>query len=166
MAFRPKKIVSGAQTGADRAALDVARQLGLPHGGWVPLGRWAEDGPVEACYDLTETPSGQPEQRTHWNVRDSDATVVLSRGRLTGGSALTARIAQRLGKPVLTLNLRRMSRAEARERLADFLAEHQPAVLNVAGPRASNDPRIYAVVAELLLAVLGPTQAAPANPAP
>ena len=135
--------------------MDAARLLALPHGGWVPRGRWAEDGPVPPWYQLVETPSPQPRQRTRWNVRDSDATLIVSHGPLRGGSALTRRFARELGKPCLVLNLDRLSPVAARRRLLAFLSRHQPATLNVAGPRASHDPRIYAAVLDLLLRVLG-----------
>src|SRR5947209_13063019 len=93
------KIVSGGQTGVDRAALDVALELGLPCGGWCPRGRRAEDGPLPARYPLTETSwEGYP-QRTRWNVRDSDGTLILTRGQPDRGTALTIKLAQRLGKP-------------------------------------------------------------------
>ena len=75
------KIVSGGQTGVDRAALDVALDLSLPCGGWCPKGRKAEDGPIAAHYPLTETPLDSYPQRTEWNVRDSDGTLVLTRGK-------------------------------------------------------------------------------------
>ena len=71
------EIVSGGQTGVDRAALDAALALGMRCGGWCPAGRWAEDGPIDPRYPLRETPSGDPAQRTEWNVRDSDATLIL-----------------------------------------------------------------------------------------
>src|SRR5687768_4395889 len=92
-------IVSGGQTGVDRAALDAAMALGLPVAGWCPAGRWAEDGPIPARYPLTETPSADPAQRTEWNVRDSDATLLLGDGnRPSPGVDLTARCISRLEK--------------------------------------------------------------------
>src|SRR5207302_8438813 len=99
------RIISGGQTGVDRAALDVALELGLPCGGWCPRGRRAEDGPLDARYPLRETPwSGYP-QRTGWNVRDSDGTLILTRGRPDRGTAYTAEVAGRLHKPCLILDL-------------------------------------------------------------
>ena len=98
---RDLRVVSGGQTGVDRAALDLARELHLPCGGWCPRGRRAEDGVVPARYRLRETPSTAYTQRTEWNVRDADATLILHRGPLQGGSALTARIARRLRHPLL-----------------------------------------------------------------
>src|SRR5437660_8666127 len=97
------KLISGGQTGVDRAALDVALELGLPCGGWCPRGRKAEDGVIPDRYPLAETPSPSYRQRTRWNVRDSDGTLILVRGRPTGGTALTLASARRLGKPVLVV---------------------------------------------------------------
>src|SRR5215207_7650617 len=98
-------IISGGQTGADRAALDVAIAHGLSHGGWCPRQRRAEDGVIPPEYLLRETPSSHYSQRTKWNVRDSDATVVFSiKARLTGGTRLTFELARQLGKPVLQLS--------------------------------------------------------------
>ena len=84
----------------DRAALDVALELGMPCGGWCPAGRWAEDGAIDPRYPLVETPSADPAARTEWNVRDSDATLLLTTGDESPGTALTRDIARRLGKPV------------------------------------------------------------------
>jgi hypothetical protein len=99
------KIVSGGQTGADRAALDFAIKQGIPHGGWCPKERIAEDGPVDAKYQLKETPSSNYEQRTEWNVQDSDGTVIFSIGKeLSGGSLLTLNFAQMEEKPWIYLS--------------------------------------------------------------
>src|SRR5258705_210532 len=99
-----QKIMSGAQTGADRAALDWAIEHGVPHGGWCPKGRPAEDGPIDLRYQLQETPSSSYPQRTEWNVRDSDGTAVFSIGEiLTGGSKKTIELARKHGRPVLHL---------------------------------------------------------------
>lgn len=152
--MKPSKIVSGGQTGADRAALDAAMALGIAHGGWAPLDRWAEDGPIAPCYQLREAPSGDVTVRTAWNVRDSDATLILSHGRLRGGSRLTRDLARAEGKPVLHIDLERFDAEAAASKLRDWLQEVQPAVLNVAGPRASSDPRIYHKTLELLTCVL------------
>jgi hypothetical protein len=99
------KIVSGGQTGADRAGLDWARKHGIPHGGWCPKGRRAEDGPIDAKYQLQESPSSNYLQRTEWNVRDSDGTVILSIGEhVTGGSLKTVELAIKHRKPHLHLS--------------------------------------------------------------
>jgi hypothetical protein len=146
-----KKIISGGQTGADRAALDVAIELGIPHGGCVPLGRWAEDGPVADKYHLQECDSRLPAVRTELNVRHADATLIFSRGRLTGGSALTRQLARRCKKPMLHVDLHTMNRREARQRIEAWLREVRPGVLNVAGPRRSKDRYIYREVRAILL---------------
>ena len=135
----------------DRAALDVALALGIPCAGWCPRGRRAEDGPIPARYPLTETPrSGYP-QRTEWNVRDSDATLVLTRGRPTGGTSLTAGLARRLGRPLLVLDLLQQP---GPGEVAPFLASHAVRVLNVAGPRESEQPGIHAQARRFLEAAL------------
>jgi hypothetical protein len=148
---------SGGRTGADRAALDFAIEFGLPHGGWCPRGRKAEDGPIEERYQLTETPSLRYSQRTEWNVRDSDATIVFSIApQVSGGSALTIAIAQRLGKPWLHLSAVVVSAegADPAEVLLDFLATHRVSRLNVAGPRASQEPEVAAFVRQVFVAAL------------
>jgi hypothetical protein len=135
----------------DRAALDVALAREMPCGGWCPKGRRAEDGAIDARYPLAETPSEQYPQRTEWNVRDADGTLILSRGRLTGGSALTRTLARRLGKPCLVVNLAGRPSARA---VQGWLARHQVRELNVAGPRESQQPGIAAQAAQFLQEVL------------
>jgi hypothetical protein len=148
-----QKIVSGGQTGADRAALDAAISLDIPHGGWVPRGRLTELGPLSEEYCMTEADSAWPAVRTELNVRDSDATLIVSHGNLTGGSALTRRLARRHAKPWLHVDLFRLNGTEATEAIRDWLREVRPQVLNVAGPRASTDGKIYRKVFDLLRAV-------------
>lgn len=155
-------IVSGGQTGADRAALDFAIEFGLAHGGWCPRGRKAEDGPIDERYELTETPSHRYNQRTEWNVRDSDATVAFSIMReVTGGTALTLSLAERLGKPCLHLASERASATgtDPAAELLTFLGEHRVGRLNVAGPRASQEPLVAAFVRSVLVAALDRSQA-------
>lgn len=132
-------VVSGGQTGVDRAALDAARAAGLPIGGWCPRGRLAEDGPIPAEYPLRETPSDDYAERTEWNVRDADATLVLTRGRPSPGTALTIELARRLDRRLLVLDLRDSPDPTA---IATFVREGEIAVLNVAGPRESQSPGI------------------------
>ena len=147
------KIISGGQTGADRAALDWAIQNNVPHGGWCPKGRWAEDGPIGEKYQLQETPSSSPAQRTEWNARDSDGTVIFARSKtLNGGSRLTAKFARQYHKP--QLHLSRISDDSGAE-LRSFIRQHKIKVLNVAGPRASQEPRVGSFVTRLLGLVLG-----------
>ncbi len=152
------KIVSGGQTGVDRAALDAAREIGLPCGGWVPRGRRAEDGRVPARYPMRETASWKYPQRTRLNVRDSDATLIVSRGAPAGGTALTASFARGAGRPCLVIDLD----AETNAALAaarQWLIAHQVRVLNVAGPRESTAPGIAADAFDFLRALLaGETQ--------
>jgi hypothetical protein len=141
------QVISGGQTGVDRAALDVAQELGVPCGGWCPRGRRAEDGPIPESYPLRETPSASYPERTAWNVRDSDGTLVVTRGRPRGGTALTVSLARRAGKPVIVANLE--GGANAAE-IRAFLLEHRIRVLNVAGPRESEAPGIHDQAAALL----------------
>ena len=149
------RIVSGGQTGADRAALDVGLEVGLEIGGWVPPGRLAEDGTIPARYPgLREAASPDPVVRTELNVRDSDATVILSHGTLTGGSALTLEFARSLERPILHLDLTAQELVAAASRLREWLALEKPRVLNVAGPRASKDPHIYDATKQVLLDAL------------
>lgn len=147
-----EKVVSGGQTGVDRAALDAALELALPCGGWCPRGRRAEDGPIDARYPLTETPSDDYSQRTAWNVRDSDGTLILTRGAPIGGTALTIDVAERLRKPHLVVDLARSSRPRAAR---EWLDRNAVRVLNVAGPRESGMPGIYADALAFLRSVLG-----------
>ena len=149
------RIVSGGQTGADRAALDAALELGLDAGGWVPFGRQAEDGIIPGRYpNLKEAESELPAVRTELNVRDSDATVIFSHGALIGGTALTESMARKLTKPLLHLDLDRISEVAASAELYDWLVRQRLGTLNVAGPRESQDPAIYAGTKRVLIVAL------------
>lgn len=142
------KIISGGQTGADRAALDVAIRHKLPHGGWCPAGRRAEDGPIGAQYALTETPTADYLERNEWNVRDSDGTAILTIGSVvTGGSLATVRFAVELGKPHICLSSASDQPARA---LADFIERNGIRCLNVAGSRESDVPGTYRWVTQIL----------------
>ena len=148
-----KRIVSGAQTGADRAALDAAISLGIPCGGWVPKGRLDELGVIPAEYpNLVEAEDSVPDTRTRLNVRDSDATVIFSHGPLFGGSLLTDQFARELCRPCLVLDMTGQTVEQAAIRLRQWFAELELEVLNVAGPRASHDEGIYRAVFEVLRA--------------
>ena len=150
-----RRIVSGAQTGVDRAALDVALELGISCGGWVPLGRIDERGRIPDRFPrLRETASADWDERTEANVRDSDGTLILSRGPLTGGSAYTKRVADRLGRPCLHLDLAVRSRAETVAEARAWIEREAIEVLNVAGPRASKDPALPDVARQVLREVL------------
>ncbi len=151
-AVKPAKIVSGGQTGVDRGALDAAIALGIPHGGWCPRGRLAEDGPIPAGYRLTETESAEYSVRTERNVLDSDGTLILFRGELSGGTELTRRLAGRHQKPCFVVDLDAMSEPEAVRR---WLVESRVQTLNVAGPRESQNRGISADARQVLETLFG-----------
>ena len=149
------KIISGGQTGADRAALDWAIKRGIMHGGWCPKGRKAEDGTIDRRYNLVETHSEDYSQRTEWNVRDSDGTAVLSiRRELRGGSLLTVELAGKRKKPVIHLR-QEDEQSNPSEELRSFIKEFGISVLNVAGPRESDEPGVYQFVTRVLDQSLG-----------
>ena len=133
-----ERIISGGQTGVDRVALDVALQLGMPCGGWCPRGRLAEDGPIPARYPLREAPTSEYAERTAWNVRDSDATLVITWGPPTEGTAYTVHIAESLAKPCHVVDLARNE--PPGPEVLRWIEENHVRVLNVAGPRASRWP--------------------------
>lgn len=144
------KIISGGQTGADRAALDFAIARSIPYGGWLPKGRKTEDGALDPKYRLREMPTTDYAKRTEQNVLDADGTVIISHGFPVAGSALTLEFARRHNKPCLPIDLKEMSPKKASEALVFWLAENGIRVLNVAGPRAGRDPAIYPAVKNLL----------------
>jgi len=145
------KIVSGGQTGVDRGALDAAIAMGAAHGGWCPRGRLAEDGPIPDRYQLSETDSAEYPIRTEQNVLDSDATLILCRGRLSGGTELTLRLAERHRRPHLVVDLRDPCPPQEVRR---WLQTQGVQVLNVAGPRESQSPGIGAEARGFVEAVL------------
>jgi hypothetical protein len=144
------KIISGGQTGADRAALDVAMAHGIPHGGWIPKGRKTEKGPLPAKYQLKEMPTNSYPERTEKNVIDSDGTLIISHGNLTGGSDYTREMAQKHNKPWIHVDASKYSVDAAVEVIRAWLGGNNIRVLNVAGPRASKDPKIYGTTDTLL----------------
>jgi hypothetical protein len=144
------KIVSGGQTGADRAALDWAIEKGLPHAGWCPKGRLSEDGPIALCYNLQETETDEYPERTKRNVRDSDGTVIFTIGpKLSQGSLLTLTTAQQLGKPCLHLSAEKPIDQNVL-RLQEFVKQQGIEVLNVAGTRGSKEPGVCDFVRDVL----------------
>lgn len=150
------KIVAGGQTGVDRAALEWALGNGVPHGGWCPKGRKAEDGVIPPQFQLRETGSDNYSIRTRRNVRDSGGTVIFSENaELTGGTQETAEFAKETGKPLLRL-VSSMGVDEAAAQLNAFLQEHRIVVLNIAGPRASEEPNACAFVKTVLSQALKP----------
>lgn len=145
-----KRIISGGQTGADRAALDWAIERSVPYGGWCPQGRKAEDGPLSAHYGLRETPSDKCIQRTECNVRDSDGTMIISiSSALSGGSQNTAKFADQYRKPWLHIAQTREGE-HGPELLRDFVTRNRVRVLNVAGPREFSEPDVGAFVKQVL----------------
>jgi hypothetical protein len=145
-----KKVISGGQTGADQAALDIAIKLDIPHGGWVPKGRLTEDGPLPEKYGMQETGSANYPERTERNVADSDGTLIFSHGELSGGSRLTQELAGKHGRPCLHINLNTISAFHAAQKIKSWTIENHIEVLNVAGSRASGDPDIYQAVVDIL----------------
>ena len=142
------KIISGGQTGADRAALDWALSHNVPCGGWCPKGRKAEDGIIDAKYPLQETASASYVRRTEWNVQDSEATVICSIDAvLSGGSKKALEFAHKHNKPCLHLHA---GMADAGERLRNFVHLEEIYVLNVAGPRAGKEPTVAQFVTATL----------------
>ena len=157
MTFRVMRIVSGGQTGADRAALDVAIDLGIDYGGWCPAGGWAEDFPeppglLAAYPKLSATAEADPEVRTRLNVMDSDVTLIVWDSRThSPGTERTIEAAQELGRPFLVTS------GDAEETRAWLDGFSTPIVLNVAGPRESGSPGSYARTATLLRDLLART---------
>ena len=148
-----KRIISGGQTGVDRAALDVALKLGIACGGRCPKHRRAEDGAIDLRYPLIETEDEGYAERTVCNVVDADGTLILNRGILSGGTALTRRVAQQKGRPCLVVGL---PNPHAPQIVRAWIAEHNITVLNVAGPRESRQNKIYDDARRFLTDLLKP----------
>ena len=148
-----RQIVSGGQTGVDRAALDVALELGIPCGGWCPKGRLAEDGPIPERYPLRETRTTRYARRPLGNVRAPDAPLILAREPLGGGTAYTERCARELERPCLVVPPDAADPATL-ARVRAWLAANDVEILNVAGPRESGAPGVHALAAAFLRALL------------
>ncbi|HNR32968.1 MAG TPA: putative molybdenum carrier protein [Candidatus Hydrogenedentes bacterium] len=158
-----ERVHSGGQTGVDRAALDVAMRLGILCGGWCPKGRLAEDGPIPFSYPLRETPTSDYADRTLWNVRDTDGTLILTHGEPMGGTALTRVFALKEQKPHLVVDLAAEPRVET---VRAWLRAHAVRVLNVAGPRTSTIPGIYDLACAFLETLLREEQEDRVSPPP
>lgn len=130
-------LVTGGQTGIDRAVLDFCLEHQLPCGGWCPGDRQAENGPIDAGYPVTPLPGAGYPERTYANVKDADVTIILFAGKLTGGTAYSAAVARELEKPLRIIDLSITSAEEAAARVKDFLAHYRPSVVNFSGPRHS-----------------------------
>lgn len=151
------KIISGGQTGVDRGSLDAAIAAGTKHGGWCPRGRLAEDGTIPGRYALRETPSSEYPARTEQNVLDSDATLIISRGDPTGGTELTVRLARKHGKPCWIVDLDDLPDvAAAITNIRRWLKSNAVEVLNVAGPRESQNAGIAAAAEQFVSRLLVP----------
>ncbi len=156
--WRVTKVVSGGQTGVDRAALDVAIELGVDCGGWCPKGRRSEDGPIPIGYPLQETATTNYAERTALNIRESDATLILAHGTLRGGTALTKQIADRYRRPCLVVDPREPS---AVLDVIDWLRKQAVQVLNIAGPRENLRGEVAPQAANFLRELLKPSAAHP-----
>jgi len=140
------KVISGGQSGADRAGLDWAIERNISHGGWCPKGRRSEEGAIDVRYQLIETPASNYLERTEWNVRDSDATLIFTLSeKLDGGSKKTAEFAEKHGKPWRHIHPRVHPKF-----IASFLLKYQVSILNIAGKRESSVVGISQWVVEIL----------------
>jgi hypothetical protein len=141
---RITKVISGGQTGADRAGLDAAIELGLDYGGAIPAGRRTEDGTLSLRYNkMKELKSLHYQARTEKNVLDADATLIFTFNRMGSGSALTTKIADQHYKPCLHINLSKQQDDEAITIVSAWLDAVRPHTLNVAGSRESTAIGIY-----------------------
>jgi hypothetical protein len=131
------KIISGGQTGVDRAALDVALKHGIDCGGWCPAGRLDELGKIPQRYPLREMEQGGFADRTLQNVKDSDGTIVICFNKPRGGTQFTIECCEQVNRPHLVINAAQTSATEAATAIGDFVREHKIDILNVAGPRQS-----------------------------
>ena len=144
------KIISGGQTGADRAALDFAIKNSIPHGGWIPKGRLTEEGPLSDHYQLREMETRNYSKRTEQNVIDSDGTLILSHGTLTGRSTFKRQFANKHQRPWLHIDFNKVSMQESAKQIKNWVDGNEIKTLNIAGPRASKDSRIYRKTLEVL----------------
>jgi len=149
------KILSGGQTGVDRAALDAALELGIACGGWCPAGRHADDGPIPARYPLRETADMDHTVRTEHNVRDSDGTLMFYRGKLQGGTAYAVLMAEKLRRPVLAIDV---EAPPAPAEVIAWLARHRVRCVHIGGQREATSPGIYAAAGGLIRDILRQSQ--------
>jgi hypothetical protein len=136
-------IISGGQTGVDRAALDVALRQGIECGGWCPVGRLDEFGRIPDRYPVQELKAGGFTERTLQNVKDSDGTVVIYSGRIDGGTEQTVRFCIELKRPYQLIDASNLSTEHAAKLITDFVRGKKIGILNVAGPRQSEWPGGY-----------------------
>ena len=166
-----RKIISGGQTGAQQAALDAAIQCHIPHGGWISKGRLTETGRLSNKYKLTEMPTGSPEKRTEQNVIDSDGTLVITHGELSGGERFIRGKTEKHNKPFLHVDLDNINAFQAAHVVKKWASDNHIEILNVTGPEISIDKYIYQAVMRLLTTVfhmemIEDSMPDPMNPAP
>jgi hypothetical protein len=152
------KVISGGQTGVDRAALDAALAASFPCGGWCPEDRRAEDGPIAASYPLLAMPGGGYAERTRKNVMDSDGTAVIYFGDLEGGTELAAYLCMKNSRPYKLIDGDEVSVERAIQLMTRFVRDRQVAILNVAGPRATQRPQAYAYARAVISGLLVRTE--------
>lgn len=152
--FQNLKIISGGQTGVDRAALDAALESGVSAGGWCPEGRLAEDGPITERYPLQELPDGGYTERTLKNVQDSDATVIFYFETISGGTEETLLYCLNEKKPYLLIDGSGITEDTASKRIKHFIDQNKITRLNVAGPRASKEKRAYEYTRQVITRLL------------
>lgn len=145
----PELVLSGGQTGVDRAALDWAIAMDMAHGGWCPRGRITQDGPLPERYHLKETEAAGYSQRTRMNVRDADATLIIHHGPLTGGTRLTCRFVDEMKKPVQMVDLDKAWPSQT-VKVQAWWTELGLHSLNVAGPSEERMPGIHALAMQFL----------------
>jgi hypothetical protein len=144
------KIISGGQTGVDRAALDVALRHGIECGGWCPTGRLDEFGKIPDHYPVQELPGGGFTERTLQNVKDSDGTAVIYPRELGGGTKQTVRFCVQLNRPHELIDASKISSEGAAKLISDLVSENKIGILNIAGPRQSEWPEGYAYACRAL----------------
>lgn len=145
-----KKIISGGQIGADQAALDVAIKLDIPHGGWIQKGRKTQGGLLPEKYKLKEMPTPSFIKRVEQNVIDSDGTLILSHGKLTGGSDYSRKMALKHKRQLLHIDLAQIDTLQAAKLIHSWIVLYHISIMNVAGSRASEDPQIYKATMDIL----------------
>jgi hypothetical protein len=144
------KIISGGQTGVDRAALDAALRHGIESGGWCPTGRLDEFGRIPDRYAVKELEDSGSTERTLQNVKDSDGTVIIYTGKLSGGTEQTLHFCIEQRRPHELIDASNVSTEKAAQSVADFICENNIDILNIAGPRQSEWPEGYGYVAQVL----------------
>jgi hypothetical protein len=155
------KIISGGQIGAEQAALDTAMKLGISHGGWIQKGRRTQSWTLPEKYQLQEMTTSSHKKRIEQNVIDSDGTLIISNGRLSGASDYSRQMALDHQRPLLHVDLTQLNIGQAAKLIHSWIELHHIDVLNVSGPLSSEDARIYTLTLEVLenACVSGPAEA-------